>query len=224
VEPELGSTVIGAAHYPDDAQVTPPSVLRALLVMLARDRRVQIRSGTTVHRLLLAGNRCTGVKLDGEDLAADATVLAAGSWSSLLDGVPVELPAVRPVRGQMLELEERPPRLRSIVFGPAGYAVPRGDGRVVCGSTVEHVGFQREVTAAGVKAILSSALACVPSLGSARLGAMWNGFRPHVEGGRPLVGASSLPGLFLATGHHRNGILLAKTTANEVARAITEWR
>jgi len=221
VEPEIGPTVVGAAHFPEDGQVNPVSVLRALIAILARDPRVQIRSGSPVHGLVVAGDRCVGVKLADGELRADATVLAAGSWSSLVGGVPAEIPTVRPVRGQMLELEERPPRLKSIVFGSDGYAVPRGDGRVLCGSTTERVGFCREVTAAGMGAILANALACVPSLGRARFVASWSNFRPLADADFPLVGPSPLLGLFLATGHYRNGILLAKVTADAVAQAIT---
>jgi glycine oxidase len=224
VEPEVGPDVVGAAHFADDAQVNPPSVLRALLVLLSRDPRVQIRPGTTVQRLIFAGDRCAGVRIDDGELEADATVLAAGSWSSLVGGVPTEWPRIRPVRGQIVELEQRPPRVGVIVFGPGGYVVPRGDGRVICGSTVEHVGFRREVTAEGVASILANALACVPSLARAQFVATWNNFRPHVDGDRPMVGPSSVPGLFLATGHHRNGILLAKATAEDVAGAVTESR
>ena len=117
-------------------------------------------------------------------------------------------------------LDERPPRVRSIVFGAGTYVVPRGDGRVVCGSTMEHAGFRKEVTAAGLSAILGGAVACVPSLGAAQFSSAWSNFRPHVDGHAPLVGASELPGLFLATGHHRNGILLSKLTADTVATAI----
>jgi glycine oxidase len=226
VEPELAASVIAAAHFPEDAQVDPPALLRALMAALARSPRAKVRSGATVERLLVEGDRCVGARVadaDGgdRDLRADATVLAAGSWSSHVPGVPASLPVVRPVRGQMILLDERPPRARVIVFGAGGYVVPRGDGRVLCGSTTESVGFRREVTAGGVQAILSSALACVPSLGAAQLSATWSNFRPHVEGDRALVGASPLPGLFLATGHYRNGILLAKATADAVARAVT---
>lgn len=224
VEPALGPTVVGAAHYPDDAQVNPVSVLRALLVVLARDARVRIRSGSRVHALAFDGDRCVGVVLDDGELRSDATVLAAGSWSSHVGGVPGKVPSVRPVRGQMVELEERTPNLRAVVFGSAGYAVPRGEGRVLCGSTMEHVGFCREVTAGGVQSILANALACVPSLASARFVATWSNFRPYVDAGLPLVGASPVPGLFLATGHYRNGILLAKATADAVALAITGSR
>jgi glycine oxidase len=219
VEPELGDGVLAAAYFPEDAQVDPPALLRALMAALARDPQATIRSGTTVERLLVEGDRCAGVKLDDGELRADATVLAAGSWSSLVPGVPDTVPVVRPVRGQMVLLDERPPRVRTIVFGAGGYVVPRGDGRVLCGSTMEHVGFRREVTAGGVQSILASALACVPSLAAAQLAGTWSNFRPHTEQGA-LVGASPLAGLFLATGHHRNGILLAKTTADAVTEAI----
>ncbi len=219
VEPELGE-VACAAHFPDEAQVDPPALLRALMAALARSARAEVRSGTTVEGLAVERERCVGVKIEDAEVRADAVVLAAGSWSSLVPGVPSALPAVRPVRGQIVLLEERPPRLRTIVCGEHGYVVPRGDGRVLCGSTMEHAGFRKEVTAAGVHAILSSALACAPCLGAAQLAATWSNFRPHVSGERALVGSSSLPGLFLATGHHRNGILLSKLTADAVATAI----
>ena len=219
VEPQLAEDLLAAAHFPDDAQVDPPSLLRALMAAITLDRRATIRSGTTVERLLVEHDRCVGVELDDGEVRADATVLAAGSWSSLVPGVPATVPPVRPVRGQMVLLDERPPRVRTIVFGAGGYVVPRGDGRVLCGSTMEHVGFRKEVTAGGVHSILASALACVPSLASAQLAGTWSNFRPHAEKGA-LVGASPLEGLFLATGHHRNGILLARTTAEAVTSAI----
>jgi glycine oxidase len=220
VEPEIAPDVVSAAHFPDDAQVDPPALLRALIVALTRNTRTTVRTGATVRTLLVEGDRCLGVKLDDSEVRADATVLAAGSWSSLVAGVPSALPTVRPVRGQIVLLEERPPRVRSIVFGAEGYVVPRGDGRIVCGSTTEQAGFRKEVTAAGVHGILAQALASLPCLASAQVAGMWSNFRPHVEGRGALVGASAMPGLFLATGHYRNGILLAKVTADEVARAV----
>lgn len=220
VEPELTRDILAAAHFPDDAQIDPSTLLRALMALLARNARVTVRSGATVQRLLIEHDRCVGVGLDEGELRADATVLAAGSWSSLVGGVPAELPVVRPVRGQIVVLDERPPRVKTIVFGAGGYLVPRGDGRVVCGSTMENAGFRKEVTAAGVHAILSEVLSCVPSLGEAQLAATWSNFRPRVDSDRALVGRSPLPGLFLATGHHRNGILLSKVTADAVAHEV----
>ena len=222
VEPQLATSAIAAAYFPDDAQVDPPSVLRALTAILGRSQRVTVRCGTTVRKLLVSGGRCVGVELAEGELRADATVLAAGSWSSLVDGVPAALPVVRPVRGQIVLLEEHPVRVQTIVFGRERYVVPRGDGRVLCGSTTEYVGFRKEVTAGGVHSILAGALACVPSLEGAQLTGTWSNFRPHVAGDRALVGTSPLPGLLLATGHYRNGILLAKATADAVAKAVFE--
>jgi len=217
LEPSLANDVVGAAHYPDESQVDPPSLLRALVASL---RDVEVRSGASVQRLLIENDRCVGVALDDGVVRADATVLAAGSWASLVPGLPSSIPAVRPARGQIVQLDERPPRLKLMVVGGHTYAVPRGDGRVLCGSTVEMVGFKKEVTAGGVHAILSGVLATLPSLSSAALTATWSSFRPHTDG-EPLVGASPLAGLFLATGHFRNGILLANEAARAVADAIT---
>ena len=219
IEGGLTSEIAGAAWFPDEAQVDPPQLLRALVVATAR-AGVTVKSGATVSGVIEEGGRCVGVALDSREvLRADAVVLAAGSWSSLVPGVPSTLPKVRPVRGQLVMLEERPPRLSAIAFFGGIYVVPRGDGRVICGSTMEDVGHRREVTALGVQSILSGAMRIAPGLGAAELSRAWCNFRPHSEGG-PQVGPSSLPGLFLATGHHRNGILLAKVTADRVAEAI----
>ena len=111
--------------------------------------RVIVRTGTTAKRLVMERGRCVGAETDGGEERGDATVLAAGSWSSLLPGVPPEMPEVRPARGQMILLEEQPPSLQTILFGPGAYVVPRGDGRVLCGSTFELVGYRRGVTAGG---------------------------------------------------------------------------
>lgn len=222
IERELCEGIAGAAYYPDEAQVDPPQLLRALVVAASK-AGVVMRAGATVSTLVSEGGRCVGVGLaPSEILRADAVVLAAGSWSSLVPGVPEDLPRVRPVRGQLVLLEERPPRAGTIVFEGHSYVVPRGDGRVVCGSTMEDVGHRREVTAAGVQSILSAAIAVMPRLGEAEVVRSWCNFRPSVASasGAPLVGASTLPGLFLATGHHRNGILLAKATADAVTDAI----
>jgi glycine oxidase len=136
--------------------------------------------------------------------------------------VPEALPRVVPIRGQIVQLDERPPRIATIVSVTNGaYLVPRGDGRVICGSTMEPVGFQRGVTAGGVHGILDGVLRIAPKLAGAEITATWSSFRPYAgEETTWLVGASPLPGLYMATGHHRNGILLAKATAERVADAI----
>ncbi len=219
VERELSPEVAGAAYFPDDAQVDPPALLRALVSAVSR-AGVIVKAGVVVHRVLVERDACVGVMLDEGRLLSDATVLAAGSWSSLVPGVPSDVPVVKPARGQMVLLEERPPRMRTILFAHSGYVVPRGDGRVLCGSTLEFVGFRREVTAGGVQAILKSAIDLAPRLASAQMSTFWSSFRPYSSIDAPLMGSSPLPGLFLATGHHRNGILLAKVTGDAVADAI----
>jgi glycine oxidase len=221
IEPELSAEFVSAAWYPDEAQVDPPALLRALVACVEKSR-VKVRTGAAVQRLVVESNRCVGVAVDGETLRADATVLAAGSWSSLVPGVPDALATVRPVRGQIVLLEERPvARVRVMVERGDAYLVPRGDGRVVCGSTLEHVGYARGVTAGGISAILRGVLAAVPSLAGAEIAATWSGLRPFAGDDTTwLVGASPVPGLFLATGHHRNGILLAKETSERVAAAV----
>lgn len=225
IERQLCGGLVGAAYFPDEAQVDPPQLLRALVVAATR-AGITIRSGSTVSQIVEEGDRCTGVALEGREiLRADAVVLAAGSWSSLVQGVPKTIPTIRPVRGQLVLLEERPPHLQTIVFDGHSYVVPRGDGRVICGSTMEDVGHRREITAAGVHTILGAALAMAPRLKDAELTRSWCNFRPSVDGASaPLVGPSPLPGLFLATGHHRNGILLAKLTAEAVADAVLQPR
>ncbi len=220
IEPGLSSAVIAAAYFPDDAQVDPRRLLRALVAAMAREPTVTVRSGESVRGLLTSGERCVGVATDSGDMHCDAVVLAAGSWSSLVPGVPASVPAVKPVRGQIVMLDERPPTLRTIVFGAGGYVVPRGDGLVLCGSTMEHVGYKREVTALGVRDVLATAIALAPELASAQVEGMWSSFRPESASGAPLIGASAMDGLFLATGHHRNGILLARHTAQFVTRAV----
>jgi glycine oxidase len=220
VERELSPSIERAAYFPDEAQVDPPQLLRALGATIARASSIITKSGATVATIIEEGGRAVGAALEGgEILRADVVILAAGSWSSLVPGVPKSLPKVEPVRGQLALLEERPPKLQTIVFKGGGYVVPRGDGRVVCGSTMENVGHRREVTAGGLQAILSSAISIAPALANAELSKTWCNFRPHAKGG-PLIGRSPLAGLFLATGHHRNGILLAKQTADQVADAI----
>ncbi len=218
IEPALADRVVAAAHFAEESQVEPPLLLRALVAAVARRPRLSIRSGVTVRSLIVERDRCVGVRLEDGELRADAIVLAAGSWSSLLPGVPASVPEVKPMRGQLVQLDERPPHVRTIVVGDGGYVVPRGDGRVVCGSTMELAGFRREVTASGLASILTKVIALVPSLGEAQVGPAWSSFRPFASA--PLIGASPLSGLFLATGHHRNGILLSRETGERVAEAV----
>jgi glycine oxidase len=219
LEPKLDPQANFALHFPEEGQVDPPRLLRALYIAAAQ-AGATFRTGAYVRAVAAEAGAVRGVVLeDGSRIASDRVVLAAGSWSTLVEGIPLEPSAVRPVRGQMVELETREPALKRIVFGPRCYLVPREDGRVLVGSTLEFVGYRREVTAGAIRDLLGAAIELVPSLSDAVLGRTWSNFRPYSETGRPLIGASELRGLILATGHHRNGILLAPVTA-EIVRAL----
>jgi glycine oxidase len=124
----------------------------------------------------------------------------------------------------MVELETRPPLVRHGVFSSHGYVVPRRDGRVLAGSTMEEVGFQKEVTAGGLRAVLGIALEVVPALAAAPVRSHWSNFRPATADGLPVLGPSAVDNLFIASGHFRNGILLAPVTAEIVAACVLEGR
>ncbi len=218
LEPALSPEALAAARFPDDHQVDPRKLMRALLVATSR-AGVTFRSGY-VRGVLEQSGAATGVDLDGERLEADAVVLAAGSWSGLVAGARLDTRLVRPARGQMLEFQLRAPITQQLLKGAKGYVVPRADGRVICGSTVELVGFDKNVTATGVQAILGAALRLVPGLADAPLTATWAGLRPWTEDALPILGEGPLANLFLATGHFRNGILLAPITARLTGQLV----
>ncbi len=147
-------------------------------------------------------------------------VVAAGSWSGLVEGAGVPAAVVRPARGQLVSIETRPPLFRHVVAAPGGYLVPRRDGTVLAGSTVEMAGFRKEVTVGGLAAILTLARTLIPALADAPVTATWSNFRPFTEDHLPVLGATGVRGLVLATGHFRNGILLAPITAWAIAELI----
>jgi glycine oxidase len=153
-------------------------------------------------------------------LDAGAVVLAAGSWSLLVEGSGLPPGSVRPVRGQIAVIDTRPPLLSRVVFSGRGYVVPRADGRLLCGSTMEEVGFEKAVTAGGLRQVLDIALEIAPVLEKAPVVETWANFRPASPDGEPILGPGTIPNLFHATGHTRNGILLAPITADAVSAAI----
>ena len=161
---------------------------------------------------------------DGKELRAPNVVVAAGSWTSLIDGLGLPAGRVIPARGQIVELELPTPPLSHVVFGPGAYLVPRDDGRVLVGSTLEFVGYEREVTAGAVRDLLVHATALVPSLERASVRATWSNFRPYTKDHLPLLGRTPIGGLFLSTGHYRNGILLAPISAEIVRAAVLGQR
>lgn len=217
-EPFLNPRTAAAVYSPRDGQVDNRLASAALRVALEKAGG-RIHEGVTVTGLERAGDRVTGVRLEDHVHAADQVVLAAGAWSRLLPGLPVP-PPVRPVKGQMLSLQMDPaaPLLRHVVWGPKCYLVPRADGTLIIGATTEEKGFDNQMTAGGVLALLEATWRTLPGVEELPIKEMWHGFRPGCRDDAPILGwAPGVEGLMLATGHHRNGILLTPITANAVA-------
>ncbi len=219
-EPELNPRVRGAAVFPE-GQLTPSRFVRAL-VRSAIARGVEVREGAPVAGIVTRSGRVEGVRAVEGVVRADVVVLAAGPWSpALASPVGVALD-VRPNRGQLVSLLPLVPVLRRMITWQGSYLVPKPDGTVVAGSTEEEAGFDARVTAEGIAAILGFACRAVPRLRSASVERVWAALRPATPDGKPLIGpAHGHAGLVLATGHNRNGILLAPITAEIVASGLS---
>ena len=220
LEPALAPVLRMALEVPDDHAVDPRRVLDALRLACEREG-VELREGTEVTALELAGERVAGVRLaGGERLAAELVLVAAGAWSGSLQGLPsyARLP-VRPVKGQILRLRDPagPGLLERVVRYSGGYVVPRGDGRYVLGATVEERGFELGATAGGVYELLRDAHELLPGIAELEIEELSTGLRPGTPDNLPAIGRGAVEGLLWATGHHRNGILLAPLTAELIA-------
>jgi glycine oxidase len=220
-EPALSDALAGGIWFEHDATLDPRALLAALRIT-AEKRGAEFKSGTLVKRIAQEGARAVGVELDDGSLVPGShVVLAAGSWTGMVAHEGSPMPRVMPARGQIVELKTSRPPLEAIVFGPDCYVVPRADGRVLVGSTLEFVGFRREVTAGAVAKLLAAAIKLAPVLADAELMGSWSSFRPYTDDQLPLLGPSATQGLILMSGHYRNGILLAPISAQIVADCVT---
>ena len=224
LEPGLSPRIAGAVAARQDGQVDPPAVVAALARAL-REAGGELLTGTPVEGLT-GGGRVSGVRLPSGTVEAGAVLVAAGAWSA--DGVLTSeagAPAVRPVKGQLLELRVRRgrPRLATrVIRTPRCYVVTRSDGRIVLGATVEEQGFDTAVTADGVFRLLEAAYEVLPDVAELELVDARAGLRPVMPDGRPVIGAAEVEGLMWATGHGRNGVLLAPLTAKRIAAALRD--
>jgi glycine oxidase len=218
LEPALAPTVRLALAAPDDHSVDPRLVLAALR-RACEAEGVELREHAPVAAIETDGERTTGVRLeDGDSVHAGQVVMAAGAWTA-----DVELPAgmsvqVRPVKGQILRLRDPagPGLLNGVVRFHGGYLVPRGDGRYALGATMEERGEDLHPTAGGVYELLRDAHELVPGIEELQIEELNVGLRPSTPDNAPAIGPGALDGLVWATGHHRNGILLAPLTAELV--------
>ncbi len=226
LEPGLTPSLAGGVHASGEAVVDPRALSAALLAALGAEG-VELRSGEEAIGALLAGGRITGVQTSrGAQLRAESVVLAAGAWSGAIEWLPeIARPAVRPVKGQILGLRPAvgsPPVAGRILASERVYLVPRLDGRLIVGATVEEQGFDTAVTAGGVHELLREAYRLVPEVAEMELVEALAALRPASPDNLPLVGpAAGLEGLIWASGHFRNGILLAPLAAARVLEALS---
>ena len=215
IEPGLSPRVRGAIDVPGDALADPAATVRALAAA-CRSSGVALLEGVEVGALLTGAGRVNGVRTATGELQAESVVMAAGAWSA---GLGEDAPPVRPVKGQIAALRAPDPALapQRIVRTPRCYLLARPDGRVVLGATVEERGFDRATTADGVFRLLEAAREVLPDVGELEWTGVRAGLRPGTPDNLPVIGRGAVDGLVWATGHHRNGVLLAPHTGELVA-------
>ena len=217
MEPALSEELEAAVWRPDEASVDNRALTVAVLEAAKRSG-TEIFSGSGVQALWREGGRCNGLILRNEKIAAKWTVVAAGCFCAGIEGAALYAP-VRPAKGQMVALRLEELKIERVLWSEKIYLVPRNDGRILTGATVEYVGFEKHLTAGGIEKILSAAIELAPGLASARIEETWAGLRPDSPDHLPILGPTDVDGLLIATGHFRSGILLAPITA----RLIREW-
>jgi glycine oxidase len=207
----------GPAFYLEERSVDPRA-LTAAAWKTAKNREVDFSSGDEVVMVNLSDDRVTGVTTSKTAFLAPKVVNCAGAWSGKIG--PHAFPT-RPVKGQMLSVAMHPrDLLKHVVRSPDVYLIPRSDGRLLIGATVEEAGFDKRTDVTTIKHLHQAALALVPKLSASRILEDWAGLRPGTADGLPILGATATPGYYIATGHFRDGILLAPITAKVMAEVI----
>ncbi len=220
LEPALSKSIAGAVLFPEDAQVRNPKMVTALAKGAAQ-LGAKFRLGNPVTNFIRESDRVIGVVVNGETLYADTFVIAAGCWAGTLMAqldVPIQ---VEPAKGQIVLVEAMPPLFQHVVDGFGIYIVPRADGKILLGATVEFVGYDKTATVDGAKQMIDAGIAIAPQLADSTFVQTWAGLRPYAKKG-PLLGY--LPGhenVVLASGHFKNGILLAPITGQLIAELLT---
>ena len=217
LEPALTAEIRAAVLRPYEASLDNRLFTEATLEG-ARRKGVEIHAGNGAKALLTDGRVCKGLQLASGSVEARWTIIAAGCFSAGIEGARDYAP-VTPAKGQMVALRCEAVKLRRDLWNGHLYLVPRTDGRIIAGATVEYEGFDRSVTAAGMKKILTGAISLVPGLEKARVEETWAGLRPDTPDHLPILGPTDQEGLLIATGHFRSGILLTPITA----QLIREW-
>ncbi|MDZ4701815.1 MAG: glycine oxidase ThiO, partial [Rhodothermales bacterium] len=222
-EPFLAPALAGAVYAAGDHQVDNRLLVEALKAGFLKHGGTLLEH-TAVASIAPDDTAPAVVLASGERLVGRTVVLAAGAWSRQVDGLaPEARPAVRPVKGQIIQVQMEPPfGLRHVVWSPRAYIAPKSSGRLLIGATVEEMGFDTRVTAGGMSKLLEGVWESVPGIMDLAVTETWAGLRPGTRDHLPLLGASAAPGVLFATGHYRNGILFTPITAHEMSRLILE--
>ena len=206
------------ALFLKERSVDPRALVHAA-IKAAKHRGVDVASGTRVNELLFTQGRCVGIKTEKTTYSGGSVVNCAGAWAGEVSPFPIP---TRPVKGQMLcVIDPSRDLLRHVVRSPEVYLVPRSDGRIVIGATIEHVGFDKRTDPDTIQRLHQAAIRIFPSLKRTLVHDAWAGLRPGTPDDLPILGQCDAPGYFVATGHYRDGILLAPITAHLVARLVT---
>jgi glycine oxidase len=224
LEPCISEHVIAALKFSLDIQVENRRLVSALATSNAR-AGVKLITGTSVRSVHIEREQVKGIETSRGFVGTEMVVLAGGAWTSFISSSDQAFPniPIEPVRGQMLSFECNPRIAWHVIYSPRGYIVPRRDGRLLAGSTTEHAGFDKSVTAGAVHSVLIHALEISPTISTLPLVASWAGLRPRSPDDLPVLGpCAAIRGLVYATGHYRNGILLAPLTGDLIAGAIAD--
>jgi glycine oxidase len=222
LEPSFSEDLEAGVLRPDEASVDNRALTQAVLEA-ARRSGVQFFPGSGAEAIWREGGRCLGLHLKNEKIEAQWTVIAAGCFSANIEGVAAYAP-VRPAKGQMIALRADDLQIERVLWSEKIYLVPRNDGRILAGATVEYTGFEKGMTAGGLEKILAGAIELSPGLADARVEETWAGLRPDSPDHLPILGPADIDGLLVATGHFRSGILLTPITARLVSEWVTQQR
>jgi glycine oxidase len=219
LEPALTADIRGAVHFPSDHHLHNGKLAEALAKASAQ-RGVTIHTGSTVTEAHIFGGKVTAVRVGDEWISANTVVIAAGSWSRQVgEAFGITIP-IEPAKGQMLAI--RATNFRRVLSWSDHYLVPRKNGEVIVGSTVEFIGHNKDVTLDTVQGLIARSVDLVPDLRKAPLSRFWAGLRPYSPTRRPILcRAPGLENVIIATGHHRNGIVLAPMTGKLISELIT---
>src|SRR3984893_6564837 len=222
LEPALSPEVEAAVLRPDEASVDNRALTQAVL-NAARKSGAEIYARREAHGIWRGKQRCAGLLLEHEKVSAKWTIIAAGSFSASIAGVDTYAP-VCPAKGQMVSLRGQRLKIDRVLWSDKIYLVPRNDGLILAGATVEYVGFDKRVTAGALEKIIGGAIELAPDLAHARVEETWAGLRPDSPDHLPILGPADIDGLLIATGHFRSGILLTPITARLIREWVTEQR